>query len=87
MTTPLEWAPQNHSCEPNTEFDGLNVLAIKTIFKGQELTLDYAHFSDENMEPFHCQCGSPSCRGEISGILHNSLTTREVNLQQLNDLH
>lgn len=83
---PSEWAPQNHSCEPNTEFDGLNVLAIKTIFKGQELTLDYAHFLDENMEPFHCQCGSPSCRGEISGILHNSLTTREVNLQQLNDL-
>jgi len=79
---PSEWAPQNHSCDPNTEFDGLNVLAIKKIYEGQELTLDYAHFLDENMEPFQCQCGSPGCRGEISGIPHNSLTKREVNLQR-----
>lgn len=81
---PSEWAPQNHSCDPNTAFDGLNVYAIKAISKGQELTLDYARFLDENMEPFVCQCGSPSCRGLISGIRHNSLTARELNLQRLN---
>lgn len=81
---PSEWAPQNHSCDPNTEFDGLNVLAIKNIEKGQELTLDYAQFLDENMEPFQCQCGSPNCRGYISGIPHNSLTVREERMQRIN---
>jgi hypothetical protein len=79
---PSEWAPQNHSCDPNTAFDGLNVLAIKNISKGQELSLDYAEFLDDNMEPFQCQCGASNCRGEISGIPHNSLTHREVNLQR-----
>lgn len=81
---PSEWAPQNHSCEPNTAFDGLNVLALRHIYKGEELTLDYAQFLDENMEPFQCQCGSSHCRGLIAGIPHNSLTTREAGLQRLN---
>lgn len=81
---PTEWAPQNHSCDPNTTFDGLNMQAKKNISKGEELTLDYAEFLDENMEPFDCQCGSSNCRGLITGIPHNSLTHREVNLQRLN---
>ncbi len=78
---PSEWAPQNHSCDPNTQFDGLNVLALKTIDKGEELTLDYAQFLDENMEPFNCRCGSSSCRGEIRGIPSNSLTRREKKIK------
>jgi D-alanine-D-alanine ligase len=81
---PSEWAPQNHCCEPNTAFDGLNVVALKDIHKGEELTLDYAQFLDEHMEPFDCQCGASNCRGRISGIHNNSLTVREVNLQRLN---
>jgi D-alanine-D-alanine ligase len=81
---PAEWAPQNHSCDPNCKFDGLNVLAIRNIKKGEELTLDYAHFLDENMEPFHCQCGSPNCRGLIMGTNHNSLTIREAKIHRLN---
>jgi len=82
---PSEWAPQNHCCDPNTSFDGLNVLAIKNISKGHELTLDYADFLDENMEPFDCQCGSISCRGKIAGHTGNSLNLREQNLLRLND--
>ncbi|HEY6063870.1 MAG TPA: SET domain-containing protein-lysine N-methyltransferase [Chitinophagaceae bacterium] len=78
---PSEWAPQNHSCDPNTAFNGLNVFAIKNISGGEELTLDYAQFLDENMEPFNCQCGSPQCRGEISGSAANSLTVREQALR------
>lgn len=74
---PAEWAPQNHSCEPNTAFDGLNVLALKGIMAGEELTLDYAQFLDENMEPFQCNCCSDSCRGMVSGKKNNSLTARE----------
>ncbi len=77
---PSEWAPQNHSCNPNTCFDGLNVLATRDIKTGEELTLDYTQFLDENMEPFQCQCGSHNCRGLIIGIKNNSLTEREQQL-------
>jgi D-alanine-D-alanine ligase len=74
---PSEWAPQNHSCDPNTAFDGLDVLAIKTVRAGEELTLDYATFLNENMEPFECSCGAAGCRGLILGSEGNSLTARE----------
>jgi len=74
---PAEWAPQNHSCTPNTLFDGLNVLALKNIMCNEELTLDYAQFLDDNMEPFQCNCGTASCRGLIIGSGNNSLTKRE----------
>jgi D-alanine-D-alanine ligase len=81
---PAEWAPQNHSCDPNTAFDGLNVLALKNIKAGDELTLDYAQFLDENMEPFQCRCNSSACRGTISGINNNSLTIRELAAKAIN---
>lgn len=74
---PSEWAPQNHSCDPNTAFDGLNVMALKDIRNGEELTLDYAQFLDENMEPFQCRCGAANCRGLIMGVPENSLSNRE----------
>ena len=74
---PYEWAPQNHSCSPNTAYNGLNVIATRNILKDEELTLDYASFLDENMEPFNCQCGAPNCRGLITGIENNSVTERE----------
>lgn len=74
---PSEWAPQNHSCNPNTAFYGLDVHALRNINKDEELTLDYARFLDENMEPFQCQCGSPNCRGLIMGVKNNSLAERE----------
>ncbi|MBC7890263.1 MAG: SET domain-containing protein-lysine N-methyltransferase [Ferruginibacter sp.] len=74
---PTGWAPQNHSCNPNTTYKGLNVIAIRKICSGDELTLDYSSFLDENMEPFNCQCGSPDCRGLITGITNNSVTERE----------
>ena len=74
---PAGWAPQNHSCEPNTSYEGLNVVALRDIQKGEELTLNYASFLDENMESFVCQCGSPHCCGLITGITNNSVTERE----------
>lgn len=74
---PAEWAPQNHSCNPNTAYDGLNVLSLRAILKGEELTLDYASFLDENMEPFQCHCGSANCRSTITGMPKNTITERE----------
>ncbi len=74
---PAEWAPQNHSCNANTGYNGLNVIALTPINKGDELTLNYASFLDETMEPFNCQCGSSTCSGLITGIKNNSVTERE----------
>jgi hypothetical protein len=56
---------------------GLNVVALRNIKKGEELTLNYASFLDETMEPFNCRCGASNCRGLITGITHNSVTERE----------
>ena len=64
---PEEWSPQNHSCDANCEYQGLNVMTNRAIKKGEELTLDYAVFLDHTMEPFECKCGSSKCRGLIKG--------------------
>ena len=47
--------------------DGLLRAYNRAIEKGDELTLDYAHFLDHTMEPFSCACGSSKCRGLIKG--------------------
>lgn len=74
---PASWAPQNHSCNANTVFDGLNVCTTRPIAANEELTLDYATFLDPSMEPFTCGCGSKNCRGIIKGSEGNTLTKRE----------
>jgi len=63
---PSEWAPQNHSCVPNTRFEGLNVIALRDISKDEELTLDYGTIMHPDLEPFQCQCGHPDCRKWIA---------------------
>jgi len=75
---PSGWAPQNHSCNPNTSYKGLNVVAMRNIKKGEELTLDYSTFLGEHMEPFNCTCGEIGCKGYITGTLANSVTSREM---------
>ncbi|MEN9609588.1 MAG: hypothetical protein RLZZ628_402 [Bacteroidota bacterium] len=73
---PNQWAPQNHSCQPNTIYNGLNLIALHDIKSGDELTFDYANLYDDTIEPFECTCGSPHCRKFIQGTRNNSITTR-----------
>lgn len=73
---PAVWAPQNHSCAPNTGMLGLDLVALRDIGAGEELTLDYAELIDEAAEPFECRCGAPGCRGLIRGVPGNSVTAR-----------
>lgn len=80
---PAGWSPQNHSCDPNTRYDGLNVKTIRAVQLGEELTLDYAEFLDEHMEPFHCSCGAANCRGTITGTSGNSVTLRETGRRRI----
>jgi uncharacterized protein len=57
----------NHSCEPNLGFAGNVVLkAMREIAGGEELTTDYALF-DSPTGSMACSCGTPSCRGTITG--------------------
>jgi hypothetical protein len=57
----------NHSCEPNVGFGGNVVLvAMRDIRPGEELTTDYALFDDYD-GTMECHCGTPSCRGTVSG--------------------
>ena len=63
----------NHSCDSNC---GINVneagthllVARKDIAEGEEITLDYAmeNYTIEFFPP-QCMCGSPNCRGKITG--------------------
>ncbi len=80
---PSAWAPQNHSCSPNTAFDGLNVVALRAIAAGEELTLDYGHSMSEVSAPFDCRCGSTGCRGRIVGCNANSVSAREQERRRL----
>jgi len=58
------WKPLNHSCDPNSWVDGLNLVARKKIKKGEEITMDYSTMYAISIGPqFKCNCGSLNCRG------------------------
>ncbi|KAG5499708.1 hypothetical protein JIQ42_05189 [Leishmania sp. Namibia] len=80
---PAQWRAFNHSCAPNMAFApmrSLNVVALRNIPKGEELTMDYRQFMDATMPGFQCHCGSEKCEGFVSpGSLANSPTATIVN--------
>lgn len=58
----------NHSCDPNCGLRGeITFIAIRDIFPGEELTVDYA-FIDNEEYSFECNCGSPKCRHIVTGF-------------------
>ncbi len=56
----------NHSCEPNCGIKKLfNVVAMRTIKKGEHITWDY-EMTEKNPDwKMRCKCGSDICRGVI----------------------
>jgi SET domain-containing protein len=57
----------NHSCEPNIGVWGQVVfVAMRDIAAGEELTHDWA-MTDDDSESMTCRCGTPSCRGTVTG--------------------
>jgi hypothetical protein len=57
----------NHSCEPNVGPRGqVTFVALRDIQAGEELCHDYAMTTDREYY-LTCQCGTPSCRGVITG--------------------
>jgi len=64
VTTPDNFI--NHSCDPNLRYDVAgNVVAARSIAKGEEVFIDYGCFIVNFDEPFDCNCGAASCRGRI----------------------
>jgi len=59
----------NHSCDPNVWLsDALTLTARREIVPGEELTADYALWeSDPTWGLAPCRCGSPLCRGRVTG--------------------
>ena len=69
MTNPGRFV--NHSCDPNSYFQHVdthneNVIAIKPIKKGQEITVDYRVDSVDSWE-MKCSCGAKNCSGIVKG--------------------
>ncbi len=57
----------NHSCDPNTWFDGADtLLARRDIKPGEEVTYDYAMTEIAGEWDMSCACGSPFCRGRVT---------------------
>jgi hypothetical protein len=58
----------NHSCEPNAGLEGqIAIVALQRILPGQEVTIDYAMCDGSPYDEFECACGTPSCRGRVTG--------------------
>jgi hypothetical protein len=59
----------NHSCTPNVFFDtySFELIALKAIQPGDELTFFYPSTEWNMVQPFACTCGSKNCLQTISG--------------------
>jgi hypothetical protein len=58
----------NHSCAPNAGLNGQIVLvAMRDIAPDEEINFDYAMTDGEPYDEFDCACGTPSCRGKVTG--------------------
>jgi SET domain len=59
----------NHSCTPNVFFDTtrMELVALKEIQQGEEMTFFYPSTEWEMKQPFNCYCGSSNCVGQVRG--------------------
>jgi hypothetical protein len=64
-----------HSCDPNISLDmqQLTVVALKDIQANSLLYMDYAETEDYLFAQFSCCCGTPQCRGWITGRLQTPI--------------
>lgn len=59
----------NHACSPSAFFDTarMELVALKDIAEGEELTFFYPSTEWEMAQAFECRCGSAACLGTIRG--------------------
>lgn len=58
-----------HSCEPNMYccMPSRTFIALRDIYEGEILTMDYEQTESKLFRAFTCRCGSSKCRHEIRG--------------------
>ena len=57
----------NHSCEPNCGMrNASQIVTIRDVLKGEELTYDYAMSDTADYDEFRCGCGAQTCRGTVT---------------------
>ena len=58
----------NHSCLPNAGLSGqIGLIALRDIAAGEEICYDYATSDSCPYDEFECACGTPGCRGWVTG--------------------
>lgn len=58
----------NHSCDANCGIkDKLKIVAMRDIEPGEEICFDYAMSESGKDYKMDCLCGSPKCRGAVTG--------------------
>lgn len=62
------WSFLDHACEPNAMFRGPQLVALRSIRKGEAISFHYATTEWDMAEPFLCHCGSTCCAGQIRGF-------------------
>ncbi len=87
------FANLNHHCSPNTFIDvsSFSLIAERDIEQGEELTFAYFTTEVKLNRPFHCQCNSSNCVGNILGasqmsaksLMSYSLSQHVLNLISL----
>lgn len=61
----------NHSCKPNSGVKGkVNIVAIKNIKEGEEITIDYSIIEGDNLWEMKCVCNEKGCREVIRSVQH-----------------
>jgi hypothetical protein len=79
-----QWRFLDHSCDPAASFRGRELVALRDLPAWSLVTFDYNTTEYELAEPFHCECGSPSCQGEqVRGFRHLDAADRRRRLPHL----
>jgi translation elongation factor P/translation initiation factor 5A len=75
----------NHSCHPTVFFDTttFNLVALKDISIGEELTFFYPSTELDMAQSFICNCGSNSCLADVKGAKY--LSDNEIKKYKLTD--
>ncbi len=64
------WRYMNHACDPSTVIRDREVIALRDIAAGADVTFDYNTTEWDMAEPFACRCGAAGCVGFVRGARH-----------------
>jgi SET domain-containing protein len=75
-----------HSCDPNTVCDVKKriFIALRDIYPGEPITIDYAHTEVILYKPFYCTCGAKNCRGYVTGSMKEKAYKKKPLLRKSN---